>query len=90
MIDLQLVYSLLGASPIAIILVYYLGKIDNRINLLEQRIYFLEEKKVFEKVKEKFKSKGFWAGVFTAIAGLIGGSVTAPEFLINLINLIGG
>lgn len=45
MIDLQLVYSLLGASPIAIILVYYLGKIDNRINLLEQRIYFLEEKR---------------------------------------------
>lgn len=45
---------------------------------------------MFEKVKEKFKSKGFWAGVITAIAGLIGGSVTAPEFLINLINLIGG
>lgn len=45
---------------------------------------------MFEKVKEKFKSKGFWAGVFTVIAGLIGGSVTAPEFLINLINLIGG
>ena len=84
MIDLQLVYSLLGASPIAIILVYYLGKIDNRINLLEQRIYFLEEKRLVR------KNKSFWAGIFTAVAGLIGGSVTAPEFFINLINLIGG
>ena len=45
MIDMQLIYSLLGASPIAIILVYYLGKIDNRISLLEQRVYFLEEEK---------------------------------------------
>ena len=45
---------------------------------------------MFEKVKEKFRNKGFWAGVFTALAGLIGGRVTAPEFLINLINLIGG
>ena len=53
MIDLQLVYSLLGASPIAFILVYYLGKIDNRINLLEQRIYFLEEKKSVRKSKRE-------------------------------------
>ncbi len=45
---------------------------------------------MLEKIKEKFKNKSFWAGIFTAVAGLIGGSVTAPEFFINLINLIGG
>ncbi len=46
MLDLngvQLIYSLLGASPICLILVYYLGKIDTRISLLEQRVNFLEE-----------------------------------------------
>lgn len=39
---------------------------------------------------EKAKNKSFWAGVLTALAGLVGGSLSAPEFLINIINLIGG
>ena len=39
---LQVIYSLLGSSPVAIILVYYLGKIDSRINVLESRINNLE------------------------------------------------
>lgn len=42
------------------------------------------------KIVEKIKNKGFWAGILTAAAGLIGGSLTAPEFLIELIKYIGG
>lgn len=45
---------------------------------------------MFEKLKEKIKNKGFWAGILTAAAGLLGGAYGAPEFLIKLINLIGG
>lgn len=41
---LQLVFSLLGSSPVAIILVYYLGKIDTRISILEHQINLLEKK----------------------------------------------
>lgn len=41
-------------------------------------------------LKEKAKNKGFWAGILTAIAGLIGGSLSAPDFMIKLIQLIGG
>ncbi len=41
-------------------------------------------------VKEKIKNKGFWAGILTALAGLIGGSISAPDFMIELIKLIGG
>ena len=44
----------------------------------------------FSDLKEKAKNKGFWAGLLTAIAGLIGGSMTAPDFMIQLIKLIGG
>lgn len=40
--------------------------------------------------KEKLKNKGFWAGILTAVTGLIGGSLTAPDFLIELIKIIGG
>lgn len=40
--------------------------------------------------KEKIKNKSFWAGVLTAVAGLVGGSLSAPDFFINLIKLIGG
>ncbi len=40
--------------------------------------------------KDKFKNKGFWAGVLTALAGLVGGSLSAPEFMVQLIHLIGG
>lgn len=39
---LQVIYSLLGSSPVALVLVYYLGKIDSRINVLESRINNLE------------------------------------------------
>lgn len=39
---IQIVYSLLGSSPVALILVYYLGKIDSRINVLESRVNNLE------------------------------------------------
>ena len=41
-------------------------------------------------LKEKAKNKGFWCGLLTAIAGLIGGSLSAPDFMIELIHLIGG
>ena len=44
----------------------------------------------FSTLKEKAKNKGFWAGVLTAFAGLIGGSLSAPDFMIKLIQLIGG
>lgn len=40
---LQLIFSLLGSSPVAIILVYYLGKIDTRISILEHQINLLEK-----------------------------------------------
>lgn len=42
------------------------------------------------KILEKLRNRGFWAGLLTAAAGLVGGSVTAPEFLINIITMIGG
>lgn len=41
-------------------------------------------------VKEKLKNKGFWAGVLTALAGVVGGALSVPEFMIELIKLIGG
>lgn len=45
---------------------------------------------MLDNVKEKVKNKGFWAGVLTTLAGLIGGTISAPEFFINLIKLLGG
>ncbi|MBO6290590.1 MAG: hypothetical protein J6N45_09785 [Alphaproteobacteria bacterium] len=42
------------------------------------------------KIKEKLKNRGFWAGILTALAGLVGGSLSAPDFMIKLIQLIGG
>lgn len=45
---------------------------------------------MLEKIKNTIKTKGFWAGICTALAGLIGGSLTVPDFFITLINLIGG
>lgn len=41
-------------------------------------------------IKEKIKNKGFWAGLLTALAGLVGGSLAVPDFMIELIKLIGG
>lgn len=43
-----------------------------------------------QKYLEKLKNKAFWAGILTALGGLIGGSLTAPEFVIKIINMIGG
>lgn len=45
---------------------------------------------MLEKVKEKAANRGFWAGFLTALAGLVGGTISAPDFFINLIQLIGG
>lgn len=45
---------------------------------------------MFENIKEKMKTKGFWAGVLTATAGFLAGSYTAPDLIVKLINLIGG
>lgn len=45
---------------------------------------------MFSNIKEKVKNKGFWAGILTAAAGFLAGSYGAPEFLVKLINLIGG
>lgn len=39
---LQVIYSLLGSSPVALVLVYYLGKLNSRIDVLETRINNLE------------------------------------------------
>jgi len=45
---------------------------------------------MFEKIKEKLKNKGFWAGILTATAGFLAGAYEVPELIIKLINLIGG
>lgn len=39
---LQVIYSLLGSSPVALVLVYYLGKLNSRIDVLESRINQIE------------------------------------------------
>lgn len=45
-------------------------------------------------VKEKLKNRGFWAGILTALAGFVGGSLGASDFIIELVksinSLIGG
>lgn len=46
--------------------------------------------KMFAKISEKFKTKGFWAGLLTGLGSLIAGSLTVPEFIISLINMISG
>lgn len=46
---------------------------------------------MLEKIKIKLKNKGFWAGVFTALGGVIAGTLSAPEMIINIVtSLIGG
>lgn len=45
---------------------------------------------MFVGILEKFKNKGFWAGLLTGIGSLLAGSLTVPEFIISLINMIGG
>lgn len=41
-------------------------------------------------IKEKLKSKGFWACVLSALAGFVGGDLCAADFIVNIIKLIGG
>ena len=46
---------------------------------------------MFEKIKEKIKNRGFWAGVCTTIGAVLAGTLSAPDAVINLIQqLIGG
>ena len=40
-------------------------------------------------IKEKLKNKGFWCGLLTAAAGFIGGSMSAPDFMVQVVKLIG-
>lgn len=40
---------------------------------------------------DKLKNRGFWAGVATAVAGILAGTLSAPEAIINILtSLIGG
>lgn len=45
---------------------------------------------MLDTIKAKMKNKSFWAGMLAALAGLVGGSMSAPDFMIELIHLIGG
>ncbi len=45
---------------------------------------------MLDTIKAKAKNKSFWAGILTALAGLVGGSLSAPDFMIEIIHLIGG
>lgn len=46
---------------------------------------------MFLQIIEKLKNRGFWAGVATAIGGVLAGTLSAPEAILNLLNnLIGG
>lgn len=42
-------------------------------------------------ILNKLKNRGFWAGIATAIAGVLTGALSAPEAIINILtSLIGG
>ncbi len=42
-------------------------------------------------ILEKLKNRGFWAGVATAVAGILAGTLSAPEAMLNILqSLIGG
>lgn len=42
-------------------------------------------------ILEKLKNKSFWAGVATAVAGILTGALSAPEAIVNVLtSLIGG
>ena len=45
---------------------------------------------MFAGILGKFKNKSFWAGLLTGIGSLLAGSLTMPEFIISIINMIGG
>ena len=36
------------------------------------------------------KSKRFWGGVFTALGGVLAGSLAIPDAIIQLVHMIGG
>lgn len=43
------------------------------------------------KLISKLKNRGFWAGVATAVAGVLAGTMAAPEAILNILtSLIGG
>lgn len=39
---------------------------------------------------DTLKSKKFWGGVFTALGGVLAGTLAVPEAVMQLIKLIGG
>ncbi len=42
-------------------------------------------------ILNKLKNKGFWAGVATAVAGILAGTLSAPEAILSVLTaLIGG
>lgn len=41
-------------------------------------------------IKQTLKNRVFWGGFLTAIAGVVAGTLTLPEALIQLITLITG
>ncbi len=46
---------------------------------------------MFSEILNKLKNRGFWAGVATTIAGVLAGTLSAPEAILNLLtSLIGG
>ena len=46
---------------------------------------------MLEKIKASLKSKGFWAGVASTIAAVLGGAMAAPEAIVSVLTmLIGG
>lgn len=40
---------------------------------------------MWQKTIEKLKNKSFWAGVATAIAGVLAGTLSTPEAIINIL-----
>lgn len=41
-------------------------------------------------ILEKLKNRGFWAGVATAVAGILASTLSAPEAMLNILqSLIG-
>ena len=46
---------------------------------------------MFSEILNKLENRGFWAGVATTIAGVLAGTLSAPEAILNLLtSLIGG
>lgn len=46
---------------------------------------------MYMEIMNRLKNRGFWAGVATAVAGILAGTLSAPEAIINILqSLIGG